>query len=59
LVLSRGIAELFPRSKAKVLEGLGYLLLVILFVVYKGEAGILEGLDYSSIIVNRFQISRF
>ena len=67
LVLSRGITELFPRGKAKVLESLGYLSLIILFIVYKGlgyllfailfivcegEAKILEGLGYSSIIVN-------
>ena len=44
--------ELFPRGKAKVLEGLGYLLFTILFMVCEGEAKIPEGLGYSSIIVN-------
>jgi hypothetical protein len=52
-VLSRGIAELFPRGKAKVLEGLGYLLLIILFIVYKGEAEILESLGYLSRVVSK------
>jgi len=59
-VLGRGITESFPRGKAKVLEGLGYLL----FVVSESEAEVPEGLGYllftvskgegtgSSIIVN-------
>jgi hypothetical protein len=42
------------RGKAKVLEGLGYLLFTILFMVFKGEAKVLEGLGYPSIIVNRY-----
>jgi hypothetical protein len=58
-VLSRGIAELFPRGKAKVLEGPGYLSLTILFIMCKGKAKILEGLGYLSIIVNQFRIPRF
>ena len=58
-MLSKGITELFPRGKAKVLEGLGYLLFSILFIVYKGEPKVPNSLGYLSIIVNRFRIPRF
>ena len=47
-MLGGGIAESFPRGKAKVLEGLGYLL----FIVSKSEAKVPKGLGYLSFTVS-------
>ena len=49
LVLGEGIIELFPRGKAKVLEGPGY----IVFTVSKSKAEVPEGLGYLLFIVSK------
>ena len=55
-MFSSRITVLFSifRGKAKVLEGLSYLLFVMSFIVFKGKAKVPEGLGYLSIIVNRY-----
>jgi len=49
LVLGKGSTESFPRGKAKVLEGLGY----IVFIVSESKAKVPEGLGYLSFIVSK------